>query len=89
MKTAVAFAAVFAFALGVLMRDVAQDWKDQAARAGLQEEIRQCQGRGWDMVLRPNAAPMCVAMMPRFEPDWPVQPSPLHLTPKEIRRATR
>jgi hypothetical protein len=88
MKTAVAFASVLGFALGVLVRDVSQDWKDAAARAGLQEEIRQCQGRGWDMVLRPNAAPMCVAMMPRFEPSWPVG-DPLRLTPKEIRRAVR
>lgn len=76
-----------AFGLGVLVCVVAQERADASARAALREEIRQCNGKGWDMVLRANAAPMCVAMMPRFEIIAPLQPDPLRLTPKEVRRA--
>lgn len=88
MKTALAIAVVTGFAIGVLVRDVAQDWKDRDAGAALREEIRQCHGHGSELVLRANAEPMCIAMMPRLDLDWPIHPNPIRLTPKEIRHAT-
>ena len=76
--------AVLSFAVGILVRDVAQDWHDEAKAEEVRAQVRSCPGY---IVTANDGSTSCRAMMPRLDFDWPMQPSPLKLKRKEIKQA--
>lgn len=71
MKRA-AFIAVLAFAVGVIVRDVAQDWRDKARAEALVAQVRACPQY---VVVDQQGQLACRALMPRFDIYMPVKPA--------------
>jgi hypothetical protein len=66
-----AFVSVFSFALGVLVRDVAQDSRDQERAEKLAAQVRACPQY---VVVSKDGKFECRAMLPRFELYMPLKP---------------
>lgn len=69
LSLAFALVGVLSFALGVLVRDTAQDWRDQEQARKLAAAVRSC---AHYMVVRADGTVECRPMMPRLDLIWPV-----------------
>lgn len=79
-----AFIAVLAFAAGVLVCDTTLEYRDEAKAAEVRAQVRSCPGY---IVVAADGSVACRLLMPRLDFAWPIQPSPLKLKRREIRRA--
>ena len=62
--------AVLAFGMGVLVRDVRQDWQDKEREDRLRAEVRAC---AYYVILDEKLNRNCRPLMPRFEVESPIK----------------
>ena len=67
--------AVFSFAAGIVVYDIAQAWKDKGHEEAMEKQVAECRAdpRYGYATITESGKIECRALMPRFVADWPIK----------------